>query len=148
MKSIKKHRLYESQRAAAAWCQLSHSCPGFCLSTEPGRSIWQRTKQSQGTRLERTKQSQTFYRVMGGISSNTLTAATMLFHECSSKLRSYIQKTIFHPCLVGHIDAVYPSVGIGKYTVEEVPLKTYKHLQTIAYRQVLSWKSWKQHLCQ
>lgn len=75
---------------------------------------------------------QTWYQVMGGISSNTLTAATRLFHECSSKLRSYIQKTIFHLCFGGHSDAVYASVGTGKYTVEEVPLITYKHLSTIA----------------
>lgn len=54
------------------------------------------------TRLERTKQSQTFYGVMGGICSNTLTAATTLYHECSSKLWSYIQKIIF-ACVLGVI---------------------------------------------
>lgn len=36
---------------------------------------------------------QTLYRVMDGISFNMPTAAMMFFHERSSTLRSYVQKT-------------------------------------------------------
>lgn len=44
---------------------------------------------------------QTLYRVMDGISFNMPTAATMFFHERSSTLRSYVQKTFL--CVLGVI---------------------------------------------